>query len=370
VTNATQKQATILLVEDEPTELNMLADMLKPLGHAVLCASSGEQALERIAKQPPDLALVDLLMPGMTGFELIKRLKLNKATSDIPIIVVSGLSDVSDRVRALEAGADEYLNKPVHPTELAVRVRTMLLARAHETLRHDYEERLVAEVAEKTGKLQKALEDLKWASLDTVFRLTRAAEYRDEDTGGHIQRISNYTAAIGERLGLEPEVVDCLTYASAMHDVGKIGIPDRILLKPGKLDADEWVIMKQHTTIGAEILQNSQADYVRTGALVAITHHEKWNGSGYPEGLKGEAIPMVGRITAIADVFDALTSKRPYKPPLPIDESLGIIRAGSGIHFDPRVVEAFFAISDKIIAIRKQFEDGAESWLRRVAGRA
>jgi putative two-component system response regulator len=201
------------------------------------------------------------------------------------------------------------------------------------------------------------LERIKAASLDTIYRLSMASEYRDEDTGAHIKRMSRYSAAVARHMGLSESDVETILYAAPMHDLGKIGIPDKILLKPAKLDPAEWKIMKQHTVIGAKILKESDAEFIKLAEIIAQCHHEKWDGTGYPGSLKGIDIPIAGRITAIADVFDALTSKRPYKEPFSVEESLSIIREGRGTHFDPEVVDAFFAILDEILAIKKEYDD-------------
>jgi putative two-component system response regulator len=207
------------------------------------------------------------------------------------------------------------------------------------------------------------MEKIKLASLDTVYRLSRAAEYRDEDTGAHIQRMSLYSAAIARRLGFDDETVESILYAAPMHDIGKIGIPDRILLKPGRLDPNEWEIMKQHTIIGARILEGSDAEFIKLAKVIALTHHERWDGTGYPKGLKGSETPMVGRLTGIADVFDALISKRPYKKALSVEKSFDIIRDRRGSHFDPEVVDVFFAVENEILSVREKYKDEHESLL-------
>jgi len=224
----------------------------------------------------------------------------------------------------------------------------------------NYQRELEADFARHTKELQQAFQKAETASLDTIYLLARAAEYRDEDTGAHIQRVSHYVAAIAHQIGMDDESVESILYAAITHDIGKIGIPDRILLKPGKLDPDEWEIMKKHTIIGAQILSDSDVDFIELAGVIALSHHEIWDGSGYPEGLKGADIPMAGRITAIADVFDTLTSKRPYKEPFSVKESLGIIGEGRGSHFDPAVVDAFFSIKDEILLVKEKYRDQGE----------
>jgi putative two-component system response regulator len=232
----------------------------------------------------------------------------------------------------------------------------------------DYQRRLEAEVARRTEELRLAFEQTRSASLDTIHRLARAAEYRDEDTGAHILRMSQYAAAVARKMGQDANAVEGLLYAAPMHDVGKIGIPDHILLKPGKLDPAEWETMKQHTTIGACILRGSDADLIKLAELIALTHHEKWDGSGYPKGLRGTEIPLSGRITAIADVFDALTSKRPYRQAVfSVEQAYDMIRAGRGSHFDPDVVDAFFAAQAEILVIMEEHREDSTQISRLMA---
>ena len=217
----------------------------------------------------------------------------------------------------------------------------------------NYQKQLEAEVDRKTIQLQKTLEALQFASLDSIHRLSRAAEYKDEDTGAHIERMSRYSEAVARKMGLCRKTVERILYAAPMHDVGKIGVPDKILLKPGPLDPDEWEIMKKHTTIGARILSGSRTGFIKLAEVIALTHHERWDGTGYPQGLKGTRIPLAGRITAIADVFDAMTTRRPYKEPFSVEKSFDIIRESKGTHFDPDVVDAFLAIKEEILAIKE-----------------
>jgi len=286
------------------------------------------------------------------------------------VIMVTGLTDEEAREAALEAGADDFLSKPVDRTELRTRVRSHLKVKAFNDHMLNYQKELENEVASRTEQLRQALEQNKRASLETIHRLSRAAEYKDEDTGAHIVRMSHYSAAIAEKMGLKEKAVESILYAAPLHDIGKIGIPDRILLKPGKLDPDEWEIMKQHAAIGAGILKNSDSPEIRLAEVIASTHHEKWDGSGYPQGLAGDRIPLAGRIVAIADVFDALTSKRPYKPAFTSDKAFGIILEGQGRHFDPKVVDAFFALQDRMVAIRETYLDDRESPFVELAGKA
>jgi putative two-component system response regulator len=273
------------------------------------------------------------------------------------------LRETEDRVKGIEAGCDDFISKPVDKMEVLARVRSLLKVKAYNDYIRNYSRELETEVAGRTRDLRLAFERIKAMSLEALYRLTRAAEYKDEDTGAHIQRMSQYSATIARTMGLNDQTVEYILYAAPMHDIGKIGIPDKILLKPGKLTEEEWVIMKEHTIIGGRILEGSKAGYIHLGEIVALTHHEKWDGSGYPLGLKGNKIPLVGRIVAIADVFDALMSKRPYKEAFPLEKSHGIIREGRGNHFDPAVVDAFFASGKELDRIRQEFKDNHDSHL-------
>jgi putative two-component system response regulator len=329
--------------------------MLLPMGYEVTLARDGMEALDKVREIPPDVILLDIMMPKMDGFEVARRLKQHEQTKIIPIVMVTVLSQVEDRVNALKAGADDFLTKPVDKTELRARVSSLLKVKAYNDHMRNYQRELETEVAKRTEQLQQAFEKAKMASLDTIYRLARAAEYKDENTGAHIERVSHYSAAIARKMGLDDEFVESILYAAPMHDVGKIGVPDRILLKPGKLDPDEWEIMKQHTIIGAQILAGSDAGFIQLAEVIALTHHEKWDGSGYPKGLRGLEIPLAGRIVALADVFDGLTSKRPYRRSFPPERAFTIIKQSCGSHFDPDVVDAFFAIQDEIVSIKEKY---------------
>lgn len=362
------KKAKILCADDEDRNLLLLEGMLIPLGYEVILARDGEGALERVRETRPDVILLDVMMPKMGGFEVARQLKHNEDTRIIPIVMVTALRDVEDRVKAFEVGADDFLSKPVDQMELRARVQSLVKVKAYHDHMRDYQKELEADVAKRTEQLRRAFERIKTASLGTVHRLSRAAEFKDEDTGAHILRMSNYSATVARKMGLNEKTVESILYAAPMHDIGKIGTPDRILLKPGKLDSDEWEVMKQHTTNGGQILAGSAAGFIKLAEIVALTHHEKWDGSGYPNGLKDKKIPLVGQIVAIADVFDALTSKRPYKEPFSIEKSFDIIKESRESHFDPDVVDAFFAIEDEILAIKEKYKDEGESLLFQFAG--
>ncbi|GAU09902.1 response regulator [Desulfoplanes formicivorans] len=353
----------VFVVDDEPQNLRLMEAMLVPEGYEVVLAEDGPRALEMLETIDPDVCLLDVMMPGMDGYALARELRAREAARTVPIVMVTALNDVRDRVRALEAGADDFLSKPVDRSELTARVRSLVKVKAYNDHMKEYQQKLEAAVQERTRELQKANARIEAASLDTIYRLSRAAEYKDEETGGHIKRMSHYAAAVARQLGLGEATCKRILYAAPMHDVGKIGIPDRILLKPGKLDAEEWKVMKRHTLIGGAILAGSDTPHIRLARVIAMTHHEKWDGSGYPNQLAGEQIPLVGQITAIADVFDALTSRRPYKEPFSLERSYDIIRQGRGTHFAPDVVDAFFRVQEEILEIKKRFQDEDESLL-------
>jgi putative two-component system response regulator len=341
----------ILVVDDQPQNVELLEAHLVPQGYDIITAASGEEALEKLSKHSIDLILLDVMMPGMNGFEVARRVRQDNAHQLLPIILVTSLRDTEDRVMGIEAGCDDFISKPVEKVEILARVRSLLKVKAYNDLMSNYRKELETEVALRTEEVKQALERIKAASLETIYRLSRAAEYKDKDTGAHIQRMSLYSAALARRMGLDEKMVETILYAAPMHDLGKIGIPDSILLKPGSLDAAEWEIMKQHSAIGGEILKGSEAEFIRMGETIALTHHEKWDGSGYPKGLRGIEIPIAGRIAAVADVFDALTSRRPYKEPFSVERSLAIIEEGRGVAFDPEVVDGFFAIKEEILKI-------------------
>jgi len=354
------KKAKILIVEDDDVTRRVMERMLASMDCEVILAHDGEEALKKVKDTPPDVILLDIMMPRMDGFEVARRLKESEETKIIPVVMVTSLDEVEHRVKALEVGADDFLTKPVDKSELSARVQSLLKVKGYNDQMRNYQKELETEVAERTKQI-------KAASLETVYCLSRAAEYKDEDTGAHIQRMSHYSAAVARKMGIEEETVEAILYASPMHDIGKIGIPDSILLKPGKLLPSEWEIMKQHTTFGARILEGSETEFTKLAEIVALTHHEKWNGSGYPQGLKTTEIPLAGRITAIADVFDAMTSRRPYrKEPLSLEETFRLVKDGRGNHFDPEVVDAFFAAKEEILTIKEKYKDEGESLLIRM----
>lgn len=359
-------KARILIVDDSKLERKLMAAYLTPHQYEVWEAPNGEMAQQIIEAYSPDLIILDLILEDKSGLEICRELKQREETRLIPIVMVTAYGDKQSRIEGLEAGADDFLIKPVDRGELVARVKSLLKVKAyHEYARKkDYYKNLEIAVKEKTAQLEAALQQLQEANrhltdayLDTLYRLSIAAEYRDEDSSGHIKRISHYSAAIARKMGLSNDLVQKIYRASPLHDIGKIGIPDHVLLKPGKLNAEEWEVMRTHPLIGARILGGSDNELLQMAEQIAVSHHEKFDGSGYPYGLKGEEIPLAGRIVALADVFDALTSKRVYKPIYSNDVALSIIRDSVGTHFDPEVADAFFKDLDGIFAIQEAFKD-------------
>ncbi len=346
----------ILVVDDQPQNIELLEAYLSPQGYTLVTASNGQEALDKLALNPIDLVLLDVMMSGMDGFEVTRRIRQNSLHKLLPVILLTALYETEDRVIGIESGCDDFISKPIDKMELLARVRSLLKVKAYNDLLNNYRQELESEVAGRTIELKKAFERIKAASLETIYRLSIASEYRDENTGAHIKRVSRYAAAVARFMGMDASTVESILYAAPMHDLGKIGIPDNILIKREKLDSAEWEIMKRHTVIGAEILKGSDAEFISIAETIALCHHEKWDGSGYPNGLKGLEIPVTARITAIADVFDSLTSKRSYKEAFSVEDSLGIINLGKGKHFDPDIVDAFFAIREEIISIKNDHD--------------
>ena len=333
-----QSGARILIVDDEDHNLRLLTRILKYGNYDIRQASNGVEALETVRSSEPDLILLDIMMPEMDGFEVTRRLKQDRRTEHIPIILITALEDQKSRTHGLAIGAEEFISKPINANEILMRVRNLLRLKQASDIIRDHNRVLEKQVRQRTRQLENAF-------VETILTLMRAAEYRDDETGAHVHRISFYTRSLAEALGMDTEFCKSIHYASPMHDIGKIGIPDHILLKPGGFEPEEWEIMKTHTTIGARILANCVSPYSKMGEEIALSHHERWDGSGYPQGLQGEDTPLPARIMQICDVYDALRSKRPYKEPIDHKTSITIILNGDGRtdpgHFDPDVLSAF-----------------------------
>ncbi len=351
----TGRNESILIVDDEEMIRLLISQKLSTQGFSLQTAANAEEATNRLRESPVALVLLDINMPGKSGAVLLPE--ITAMSPDTAVIMATAITDTHIAMQCIRDGAYDYITKPLDLNDLVINVNRALEHRRLIIENRAYQLHLEEMVVARTTELQQAMDKLEASSLDTIHRLATAAEYRDEDTGNHIKRMSLFCAAIAKELSLDTKDVENILYASPMHDIGKIGIPDRILLKRGTLTPDEWEVMKQHTVIGGRILANSKADFIRLGEIIALTHHEKWDGSGYPKGLKGDAIPVAGRIVAVADVFDALVSKRPYKKALPIAKSLAIIRGNRGRHFDPVVADAFLAIEDNILSIMTEYQD-------------
>jgi putative two-component system response regulator len=341
----------ILIVDDTQTNIDILGALLS--GYRRRVATDGAMALEMIERDgAPDLVLLDVVMPGLDGFEVCRRLRDEPKTREVPVIFITALDEVGQETTGFDVGGVDYITKPFSPSVVRARVRTHLELKAARDALRDENARLEERVEERTAELRAAVGRLRRSSIDTVTRLALAAEYRDDATGRHVARMAHYSVAVARQLGWSDEALECLLHAAPMHDIGKIATPDEILRKPGPLAPDEWTVMQQHPLVGARILSGSDSEIIQLAEVVALTHHEKWDGSGYPQGLEGESIPLVGRIVAICDVFDALTIDRPYKSAYSPDEAFAILRQGEGRHFDPAVVAAFFASQEQILEIR------------------
>ncbi|MBI3604340.1 MAG: response regulator [Nitrospirae bacterium] len=350
----------ILVVDDEAPNRDLLEALLESLGIETELACDGIEALAKI-KLGFDLVLLDVMMPGMDGFEVARRIRQDVEFGDVPIVMATALTGKEDRLRAVEAGANDFITKPIDKIELRVRTASLLKMKEAQDVIKRHQKELEETVQKRTEALRLALADMaaaqrrtQEAHLDTLQRLVLAAEYKDEDTAIHLQRMSRYAALLAKKLNLPPGEVELIRLASPMHDVGKIGIPELILLKPGQFTSDEFEKMKQHTHIGGRILNGSPSELLKAGEIIALTHHEKWDGTGYPNGLVGEAIPLWGRISTVADVFDALTSQRPYKKAFTNDQAVTFLRDGRAKHFDPTLLDLFLDHFDEVVAIQQE----------------
>lgn len=366
-------QPSILIVDDEVSNTRLISKFLNNLGyHQCIGLNDSRDAVELIRQNPPDLLILDVMMPHVSGIEILQQLRADPKTCHLPILVQTASVDRDTRLLVLESGATDFLSKPIDASELAPRVRNAItLKKYHDNLKGQAES-LDAAVRMRTAELEASRQDV-------IHCLARAAEFRDDDTGHHVLRVGRYAALIARALGWNEHEVEQIGQAAQLHDIGKIGIPDSILLKTGKLEPDEfermqrhtgigkkvierlpqheWDELRKHVQIGAKILDIPRSPVLQMAAKIALTHHEWWNGNGYPLGLAGEDIPIEGRITAVADVFDALSSKRPYKPPFSREKCFGIITEERGTHFDPQVVDAFFSMREEIVRTQIELAD-------------
>ena len=367
----------ILIVDDDQRMLDALRRALHDHcdDWAMTFVSQPEAAWQRLLEATYDAVVTDVMMPGLNGLDLLERMRQTDKTKHVPVVVLTGLNDHDLKEKALNLGAVDLLNKPVEPGQLIARLRNMLQTKA-------YQDDLQTRNASLVAKVQRQDVDLAHSRMSVVCRLGMAAEFRDEETGNHVIRVGCYSRAVAAAMGMPRSFLEMLLLAAPLHDIGKIGVPDSVLLKPGPLDDEEWAIMQRHCEIGECILReeskavvplfdwyameseamkeavNSRDPMLQMAATVALTHHEKWDGSGYPQGLAGEAIPLESRIVSVADVYDALTSNRPYRAARPEEEALTIIQATVGSHFDPRVHAAFLSALPEIRALRRRFDDG------------
>jgi putative two-component system response regulator len=364
----------VLIVDDTPENLTIMNGLLKDAYHTKV-ANSGERALKLAAAQPkPDLVLLDIMMPEMDGYEVCRRLKADAATREIPVIFLTAKTQVEDESRGFEVGCVDYITKPISPPIVQARVRTHLALKAAADFLRDKNAYLAAEVARRTKQIS-IVQDV------TIMAMASLAETRDNETGNHIRRTQHYVRLLALELRKQPKfaavlddaTIELLFKSAPLHDIGKVGIPDAILLKPGKLTPDEFEVMKTHTTLGrdaivaAEALLDEPVSFLEYAREIAYSHQEKWDGTGYPEGLAGERIPLSARLMAVADVYDALISRRVYKPPFPHDKAVEIIREGRGKHFDPEIVDGFLAIQEVCHTIATRYAD-SEAQVQAKAG--
>ncbi|MHB1237120.1 MAG: response regulator [Gallionella sp.] len=348
----------VVIIDDEFTSRVILEKIVQGVQRNIFVKAFADAitALAWIKDNPPDLIIIDYLMSGMTGLEALQQMKNIYALEGVPIVIVTASEDRDIKYQALESGATDFITKPIDPYECRVRCRNMLNLRRQQKILLSHSHFLEQRVTEATRQIRAREQE-------TLFRLAKAGEYRDEETGNHILRMAKYSRLIAEQLGLDQDNCDLIELAAPMHDIGKIGIPDHILQKPGKLDPEELAIMRTHPLIGFKILQDSPSKYLMLGATIALSHHEKYDGSGYPHGTKGIDIPLEARIVAVADVYDALTSNRPYKKAWSNGDSLAYLTANSGKHFDPACVDAFIAQYSEVLIIQRQLQDSPEQLL-------
>jgi putative two-component system response regulator len=369
------RRSRVMIVDDNPLNIKLIHKQLSEVGYSdFVTTTQPKEVLPLLREQLPDVLLLDIVMPDLDGLAILTSIRQDDVLAHLPVIMITAANDLNTMNQALERGATDFLDKPVHPTKLLPRVRNALVVKSHhDHLRH-WAESLEAEVQRRTAELESS-------RLELIYCLGRAAEFRDNETGRHIIRVGRYVGLIARQLGMEEKAAFMLAQTAQLHDMGKIGIPDAILLKPGKLTPSEYCLMRQHsqignqtlspfisddlpalmehTTVGQKIL-DGESPLLKLAASIAMTHHEKWDGTGYPRGLRGEEIPLEGRITAVADVFDALSSARPYKRPFAIEDCFRHMQAERGKHFDPRVLDAFLECKEDVLRIRDECADTTE----------
>ncbi len=367
------RASKIMIVDDEPINITVTRKYLSLAGYEnFVTTMDSREAMPLVNAQQPDVILLDIMMPHVSGLDILAALRADPRWADLPIIILTASTDSRTKGQALELGATEFLTKPIDLSDLTTRVQSVLMVKQQRDFIHTRSHEFEAELLRRTAALAHS-------RLEVIHCLARAAEFRDDVTGQHVFRVGRYARLIADELGWKGECLNILEQAAQLHDIGKIGIPDSILLKPGKLTPQEFEIMQKHTEYGKQITQtlpdhelNALVGHVKTGsrlleakdspilalaAIISLSHHEKWNGSGYPQGLAGEDIPIEGRITAVADVFDALSSKRPYKSALPLDECFKILEDGRATHFDPRVLDAFLRRREQVVELQSQYSD-------------
>lgn len=345
----------VMIVDDRGTARSLLEGLARSIepGLRVESFAEPQAALDRAAQSTPDLIISDYRMPGMDGVEFTRRLRAMPKLEEVPIVIVTVVEDRQIRYQALESGATDFLTRPIDPQECRARCRNLLTLRRSQKIVSDRAKWLEDQVMQATR-------DVRIRERETLLRLAKAGEYRDEGTGNHILRMAKYARLIASELKLSAMECDEIESAAPMHDIGKIGIPDQILLKPGPLNEEELSVMRRHAEIGYQILADSPSRYLQMGAVIALGHHEKFDGSGYPNGLSGEAIPLPARMVAVGDVFDALTTVRPYKQAWPMQKALDYLKSEMGGHFDPDCVRAFLVRLDEVAQIMKEYGDPPE----------
>jgi putative two-component system response regulator len=370
------KSAKVMIVDDEAFNIKVVQAHLTLAGYSNFVTTTDPRpVMAMIVNETPDIILLDIMMPAVSGLDIMRMLRTDDELKHIPVIVLTAADNEEIKMEALELGAADFLNKPVNLAELVVRVRNVLLVKAHHDHLQDYAQELAHQVRQRTAELA-------MSRLELIHCLARTAEFRDNETGKHVARVGRYAEIIARKLNLDETTVELIAHAAPLHDMGKVGVPDSILLKPGKLTPEEYAIMqehsihgkhafepmsdtewqlfKSHTLLGEMIMDVESSPLITMASKIALTHHERWDGTGYPLGLAGEDIPLAGRITAVADVFDALSSKRPYKAAIPLNRCFEVMQEGRGTQFDPKVLDAFLACRDDIIAVRMDLADVGE----------